>query len=197
MIYLHTNGLHISRSIINDTIMSYEATSINIRYATLSDNVLLADLGARTFRDSFATDNTPENMAAYVAKAFDPQIQAKEIGDPFGRFLIAEIDDTVVGYAHLKLGPAPDEVRGRKPVEIARIYADTPWIGKGVGAQLMSACLAIAEREGCDVVWLGVWQRNPRAIVFYRKWGFEQVGTQTFQLGDDLQTDWIMARAIG
>lgn len=169
-------------------------SAIHIRYATSSDNTLLADLGARTFRDTFAADNTPEDMAAYLAASFNPQKQAGEINDPFARFLIAEIDGTPAGYAHLKLGPAPAVVVARKPVEIARIYADTPWIGKGIGARLMGACLAIADREGCDIVWLGVWERNARAIAFYRKWGFEEVGRQTFQLGTDLQTDLIMAR---
>jgi ribosomal protein S18 acetylase RimI-like enzyme len=60
----------------------------------------------------------------------------------------------------------------------------------------MKACLDEAERAGCDLVWLGVWERNPRAIAFYHKWGFEQVGTQTFQLGDDMQSDWIMSRLV-
>ena len=60
----------------------------------------------------------------------------------------------------------------------------------------MKVCLHEAVAAGCDVIWLGVWEHNPRAIAFYHKWGFKQVGTQTFHLGDDLQTDWVMARPV-
>ena len=83
-----------------------------------------------------------------------------------------------------------------KPVEIVRFYAVREWIGGGVGAALMSACLSLAVEEGCDTIWLDVWEQNPRAIAFYRKWGFAVVGEQAFQLGSDLQHDLLMQRSI-
>jgi ribosomal protein S18 acetylase RimI-like enzyme len=46
------------------------------------------------------------------------------------------------------------------------------------------------------MIWLDVWERNARAIAFYQKWGFAVVGTQTFQLGSDLQNDLLMQRAV-
>lgn len=166
-----------------------------IRYATPADNTLLAELGAETFADTFAADNTPENMSAYLAAAFSPEKQASELADAASRFLIIELDGSAVGYARLNFGQAPVAIVGRKPMEIARLYVRKEWIGRGVGAQLMKACLREAELSGCDVVWLDVWECNPRAIAFYRKWNFEQVGTQTFHLGDDPQNDWLMARS--
>jgi ribosomal protein S18 acetylase RimI-like enzyme len=60
----------------------------------------------------------------------------------------------------------------------------------------MKACLAEAEKRGCDTLWLDVWERNPRAIAIYRNWGFIEVGTQTFQLGNDLQHDLLMQRPV-
>ncbi len=170
--------------------------AFHLRYATAADNTLLAEVGAETFYDSFAAENTPENMAAYLAAAFGPEKQARELADPASRFLILEAEGVMIGYAHVKFGEAPATIAGRKPMEIARFYARKPWIGKGVGARLMRACLQDAERTGRDVVWLGVWERNTRAIAFYRKWGFVEVGTQVFQLGDDPQRDLLMARAV-
>jgi GNAT superfamily N-acetyltransferase len=169
---------------------------INIRYATIRDNKLLAEIGAETFYDSFAVDNTPENMAAYLSTSFSPERQGFELADPKSRFLIAEIAGEVVGYTHLKFAVAPKVIAGQKPMEIARFYSRKPWIGKGVGAQLMARCLQEARAVGCDVAWLGVWERNLRAITFYTKWGFVEVGRQTFQLGDDLQQDLLMARSV-
>lgn len=167
-----------------------------IRRATPADNALLAEVGAETFYDTFAANNTPTDIAAYLAASFSPDKQAQELAHPTHRFLIAEIDTAVVGYACLKFVPAPSAVAGRKPMEIARLYARKAWIGKGIGAQLMNACLADARREGCDVIWLGVWERNTAAIAFYRKAGFVEVGEQGFQLGEDRQRDLLMARLV-
>ncbi len=169
---------------------------LRIRYAKTSDNILLAEVGAETFADSFAAENTPEDMAIYLAQAFGPEKQAIELADPASRFLIAESKGLTAGYARLRFGEAPAAIVGQRPMEIVRFYARKPWIGKGVGAQLMQACLQEAERAGCDVVWLDVWERNLRAIAFYRKWGFVEVGTQVFQLGKDPQHDLIMARPV-
>ena len=168
----------------------------HIRYATASDNTLLAQVGAETFYDRSVADNTPQNMASYLAASFSPEKQAQELANPASRFLIAEVADVTVGYAHFKFGPAPTAIVGRKLMEIVRFYARQAWIGKGVGARLMRACLREAERVGCNVVWLSVWEQNSRAIAFYRQWGFVEVGRQVFQLGEDPQRDLLMARAI-
>jgi GNAT superfamily N-acetyltransferase len=174
-----------------------EITPYCVRYATLADNVLLAKIGAQTFADTFAADNTPEDMRAYLAASFSPEKQASELADPNSRFLLVEEGSQTAGYARLYFGPAPAVVGGQKPMEIVRFYACRAWIGKGVGPFLMQACLNEAESAGCNVIWLDVWEKNPRAIAFYRKWGFEQVGTQAFQLGDDIQNDWLMAQSVG
>jgi GNAT superfamily N-acetyltransferase len=166
-----------------------------IRTASVSDASLLAEIGAETFSDTFATQNSPENMAAYLNASFSPEKQARELADPASRFLIVEAEGQVVGYARLKFEPAPSVIPGQRPMEIARFYARKPWIGKGVGARLMQACLREAELAGCDGIWLDVWELNPRAIAFYHEWGFVDVGTAVFQLGDDPQRDLLMARA--
>jgi diamine N-acetyltransferase len=156
---------------------------ITIRHAALDDAPLLADIGAETFFDSFAADNTPE-------------IQAAEIAEPFSLFLIAEADGIPAGYARIKESAPEPFVTGARPIELVRIYSLKRWIGRGVGAALMQACLDEAARMGCDVIWLGVWEINRRAIRFYQKWGFVQVGKHIFLMGDDPQTDWVMERTL-
>ncbi len=171
--------------------------SIVVRPATGRDAKLLAGLGAETFSETFGPDNTPENMAAYLAASFSPEIQAAELADPSSAFLLAEAGEIPAGYARLRESPAPAAISGSRPIEIVRFYARTPWIGRGLGAILMQACLREAGRRGCDTLWLDVWEKNHRARRFYRKWGFVEVGTQPFQLGDDTQTDLLMQRPVG
>ncbi len=165
---------------------------ISVRQAGAADNHCLAILGRETFYDSFAADNQPQDMAAYLEQSFSPSIQAAELVEPSSCFLIAEAEGLPVGYARLVEGPAPPCIRTPKPVQIARLYARKPWIGRGVGAALMAACLAGARSRQGDGIWLGVWGRNTRALQFYGQWGFSEVGAQPFLLGNDRQTDLIL-----
>ena len=166
--------------------------TVFIRHATTRDSVLLAELGAETFRDAFGAHNTAQDMALYLAKSFSPDLQAIELSDRSVVFLIAEIADEPVGYVKLREGAPPASCRSSRPVEIVRFYARTKWIGRGVGPALMEGVLREARVRGHDLVWLGVWERNERAIAFYRKWGFVAVGARPFELGNDISTDLVM-----
>jgi ribosomal protein S18 acetylase RimI-like enzyme len=77
-----------------------------------------------------------------------------------------------------------------------RIYIEEEIIGKGYGSALMDFCLEEAKKNGYRTIWLGVWEKNLRAIRFYRMWRFTKVGTKEFVLGSDLQNDHIMARPV-
>ena len=165
---------------------------MNIRYGTIADAQLLSRLGATTFSDTFAKDNTPENLAAYLKSSFSPEIQLKELAEPDVIFLIAEYEGIPIGYAQLILESKDEVIKGLQPLEIRRIYASQEHLGKGVGKELMQATIREAQQRSCDSIWLGVWEKNQRAIDFYKKWGFREVGTHIFSVGDDPQTDFIM-----
>jgi diamine N-acetyltransferase len=170
---------------------------IDIRTATLQDAAFLAEFGARVFYDSYAAQNEPGDMAAYLANAFSLQKQAQELSQPGSVFFIAQVSEEPVGYARVQTGPAPDCIPGTHPLELVRMYSVPHLIGKGVGGRLMQACIEHAGAEGVDCIWLSVWQKNPRGIAFYRKWGFTIAGTATFTIGSDVQSDWIMQRVMG
>jgi diamine N-acetyltransferase len=170
--------------------------NITIRRGQADDAELLSELGARTFSDTFAADNTLEDMAEYLASAFNPGQQAEELADHECLFQIAETDGVAVGYAMLRSGNVLDSIKGDKPIELVRLYVSRESLGSGVGAALMEACISESRRQGYRTLWLGVWEHNPRAQAFYRKWGFYEVGTHVFQLGADPQTDILMQRSI-
>lgn len=169
---------------------------ITIRRADLADAKLLTELGAQSFTETFSAENSEENMAAYLASAFNLSKQAEELLDSQRYCFIGELENVPSGYAMLREGKPASNVIDRDAIELVRLYVLKSVIGLGLGGALMKACLEQAESLGYKTIWLGVWERNYLAQVFYKRWGFEQVGTQIFQLGDDAQTDFVMQRAI-
>jgi len=169
---------------------------IAIRQATAADAALFTSIAQSAFIDTFGVDNTPEDMAQYCADAFGEDIQRRELSDDRNIVLFGERGGDVVGYAMLRTDNAPESVTDRRAIEIARLYSVARVIGTGVGAALMQRCLDVAAERGHRTVWLGVWERNPRAIAFYERWGFIDVGAKSFTLGTDHQTDRVMMRVV-
>ena len=169
-----------------------------VRRGTADDAAMLAGLAARTFSETFAADNRANDMAAYLSAHFGPAIQLAEISDPAHTYIIAERAGQPVGYALTRAGSAPTSIGDDgAALEIVRIYVDRPWFGRGVAPVLMDACIAEARLRGTRTLWLGVWERNPRAMAFYRKCGFRDVGSQSFRLGQDEQMDRVMSLRLG
>ena len=167
-----------------------------IRPATFSDATSLAALAERTFRETFAVDNSGENIDLHCAAKFGAEIQGQEISDPQMTTLLAEVAGELVGFAQLRLAHTAACIKADRPAELHRVYVLNAWHGRGVARELMHAVYAAAARAGCDCIWLGVWERNPRAIAFYRKCGFSVVGDHVFMLGRDRQRDLILSAQL-
>ena len=169
---------------------------VRIRNATPADAALVSELALRIFMDTFAAQNKPGDIAKHVAQRYSVEIQRDELNDPSLTYLIAEVDGIAAGFAMIG-GPRSESCSNfAKPIELFRFYVDKSWHGKGVALPLMQACYEEALRRGGETICLSVWEHNPRAIRFYEKIGYVKSGTQPYVLGDDVQTDWVMAREI-
>jgi diamine N-acetyltransferase len=173
-----------------------QSGSTRIRPAEPGDAAMLAELAARIFVETYAPDNRREDVDAFVAQAFGPDLQAREIADPATCYLIAEVDGAPAGYVLLRPDPAPECIPAGRTLSIARFYVDHAWHGRGIAHALMDAALAEAAARGASAVWLTVWERNDRALAFYRKRGFTIVGEMPFTMGADVQNDHVMLREL-
>jgi GNAT superfamily N-acetyltransferase len=173
-------------------------SEINIRKAAIEDAEMLTDLAYKTFWDAFHDHpkNAPDDLADYMAKAFNIEQLQTEIADENSIFLVAEIENEPAGYARLIIDSTEHGISATKPIELNRLYSRQEFLGKGVGARLMEECFALAKNLNCDAMWLGVWEFNPRAQRFYEKYGFRKVGKHVFLLGSDPQTDLLMQKEI-
>src|SRR5688500_1909097 len=142
---------------------------ILLRQATPDDAKLLTDLSSTTFWDAFAhhPKNAPDDLNHYMRQAFNVGQIAVELAEPAAIFLIAEIDGKPAGYSKLVVGSIEDGITAARPIELSRLYSHQEYLGKGVGQNLMDACFDRARKDDHDVMWLGVWEHNPRAKRFY------------------------------
>ena len=169
---------------------------ITIRFANEKDAELIADMSRQTFYDTFAGVNTKEDMDKFMNEQFTRKALIEEVGAKNNIFLLAYDEGKPVGYARIRENNNPPSLGSSNAMEIARIYAATNAIGKGIGKMLMQKCIEIAKARNRELVWLGVWEKNQRAIDFYPKWGFEKFADHDFVLGNDVQKDWLMKKRL-
>ena len=171
---------------------------ITTRRATPDNAIELTQLSFETFWDAFAGHpmNAPHDLDEYMRRAFTPEQMMSELADPKAIFTIAEIDGEMAGYSKLVLDTMEPGITATRPIELARLYSHQRFLGKGIGKALMERCFDDARELVRDVMWLGVWEHNPRAQRFYEKHGFHIVGKHVFQLGADPQTDLLMQKEL-
>lgn len=149
-------------------------------------------IGRQTFLETFAGGNTDENMQQYLDEGFSLEKLTSALTNPDTEFYFALEGENAIGYLKINFGPAQTELKDQKGVEIERIYVLQEFYGKKVGQMLYDKALQVAKHAGAHYIWLGVWEKNPRAINFYRKNGFVVFDKHIFKLGDDEQTDIMM-----
>ncbi len=166
--------------------------NIDIVRVTIDDIDSLQKIGRQTFSETFSSGNTEENMEKYLNEEFTSEKLTTELNDKNSEFYFAILNKNVIGYLKLNFGQSQTELKDNKALEIERIYVPKEFHGKNVGQILYEKAMQIARRINADYVWLGVWEKNPRAINFYKKNGFVEFDKHIFKLGNDEQKDIMM-----
>ena len=170
--------------------------NILFRQCIIDDLAILQSFSRQRFYETFAAMNTPENMAAYLDEAFAPEKIRAELSDINAVFYFLYRDGKLAGYLKLNESPAQTDIHDEQSLEIERIHVSKEFQGEGLGRCLMNEAISIAAQRKKKYVWLGVWEKNDKALRFYRRSGFYQIGTHSFVMGYDEQTDYIMRKAL-
>lgn len=165
---------------------------MNIEKATIEDIDILLELGKTTFTQTFAADNTPENLEAYMNRAFTHEKLKSELKNPNSAFYLVRKDVKAIGYLKINTASAQTESQPHDTLEIERIYVLIDFYGQGIGQNLLEKAITIAQEKKLKSIWLGVWERNHRALRFYEKNGFQVFDKHIFKMGTDDQTDLMM-----
>lgn len=170
--------------------------TMNIIKCTLEDLQTLQEISIETFYDAFKDQNSPENMKAYLEKAFSLEQLEKELTSKFSQFLFVYFNNEVAGYLKINTNEAQTEKMGDESLEIERIYLKNRFQKHGLGKFLLNKAIEIATELNKKKIWLGVWEKNENAIAFYKRMGFVQAGSHSFIMGDEEQQDYIMTKVL-
>jgi ribosomal protein S18 acetylase RimI-like enzyme len=163
----------------------------NIQLTTIkaTDIKELQELCIVTFNETFADTNSKKSLKKYMNESFSEKKLMDEINNPESEFYFAKLDGKAIGYLKVNRGKAQTELQDSAAMEIERIYVLKEYHGKGIGHILIDKAFQIAGSKKASYIWLGVWDKNLRAINFYKKYGFVEFDTHIFRMGDKEQTD--------
>lgn len=143
-----------------------------IRKAQEDDSDIIADLGKRTFVETYSEIESNSNLAQQVGEKFAEQRVKEELANQTASFYLAYVDDIPVAFTKLRSDRTARGIENVKALEIERIYVLRDYQGLKVGRELMEHCKKLAREQRYDLIWLQVWQHNQRAVQFYQKAGF-------------------------
>ncbi|ELK48504.1 GNAT family N-acetyltransferase [Halobacillus sp. BAB-2008] len=156
----------------------------------------LLSIGKETFYDTFAAQNTEKNMNDYLAQAYTIERMEAELAEDDSFFYCMFVDGVLAGYLKVNIGDSQSEPMGEEALEVERIYIRKAFHRQGLGRRLLTYALDLAGRWDKSEVWLGVWEKNEPALVFYERLGFRRIGEHSFYMGEDEQTDYLMAKTL-
>lgn len=165
---------------------------LQIRTANLKDLADLLHVARTAFLQAFTAGNKPENVQVYLNEAFTLEQFEKELRNPASTFFVAEKEGEIIGYTKVNQVPAQTDIHDPESLEVARLYVLEEHLGSGLGKSLLHTAFEFAKQNHKKRLWLGVWEKNARAIRFYEKNGLRIFGSHPFPFGDEIQTDFLM-----
>ena len=173
-----------------------QSRSYQIKKVSTDELEELRKLSVETFSDTFTEQNNEIQMKAYLEKAFNTDQLRSELSNPESFFFFVKEEDKILGYLKLNTKTAQTDQVLDSSLEIERIYLTQEAQSKGIGKLLMDFSISEAKRRNLLCLWLGVWEKNEKAIAFYKSYGFEVFADHPFKLGDDSQKDLLMKRFV-
>jgi len=170
--------------------------TVEIRACSPEDLLKLQEISIETFNDTFKDQNSPDNMRAYLERAFNAKQLETELSNSYSDIFFVYYNDELAGYLKVNRDSAQSEQMSEASLEIERIYIRKKFQKHGLGKYLLNKAMDTALEHKKKEIWLGVWEKNDNAIAFYKKMGFVQTGSHSFYMGDEEQIDFIMVKTL-
>jgi len=169
---------------------------IRLRKIDTTEVDLLKDLTTSTFHESWLEDGNENDLESYIHENFSTNVLLAELKSNLITYIVAEVQNKIVAYIKIERDIQPYEFIVHKPICISRLYVKKGYQRLSIGSTLISEALLISANESYKVIWLGVWNKNLKAIQLYERHGFSKFGMYQFVMGNDISDDFLMKRKV-
>jgi GNAT superfamily N-acetyltransferase len=169
----------------------------SFRKAVRADALCIGVLGMQVFLDTYATEGIRPSLAREVLQSLAPQVVGEIVGKAGHTFIVAEANGHLVGFAHLTERADHELVPSPEASELNRLYVQERFIRRGLGRALLAQAEAAALASGASVLWLAAWVANARALAFYSRQGYEQLGSTLFEFQGEQYENRVFAKTLG
>lgn len=163
-----------------------------IKECNLEDIENIRYISEKTFCETFAGENTKEDMESYIKENLSYEKIENEVNNTNSKFYLVFSNNEIAAYMKVNFDKAQTEEGHNNTLEVQRIYVLKEYKNKSIGKKLMNKAIEVAKKNNLEYIWLGVWEKNINAIRFYEKQGFVKFDTHIFKLGEDEQVDNLM-----
>ncbi|WP_273568753.1 GNAT family N-acetyltransferase [Maribacter halichondriae] len=165
---------------------------LRLQEFSLDDLDELVEISKKTFVDAFERDNDPEDFNDYINYAFNKKKLRTELLNKDSDFYKVHCDAVLAGYIKLNQNDSQTDVNLSESIELERIYVLKDFQGRKIGQWMLDQVKGMAFARQKAFLWLGVWEKNEKAIAFYERNGFSKFGVHPYYIGKDKQMDWLM-----
>jgi GNAT superfamily N-acetyltransferase len=166
------------------------------RIATTADALCISALATQVFLDTYATDGIRPSLAREVNQQLSAPAVLALLAVPGARFVVCERSGHMLGFAQLTLGAQQQPVHARQPAELNRLYVQERFTGAGLGSALLAQAEDLATSEGTKTIWLTAWVGNQRALAFYARRGYADVGATTYTFQDEQYENRVFVKTL-
>lgn len=170
---------------------------IKIRKVQKEDLEVLALLGRLTWYESHGPYVDDKNdVTKYLNENFSISKTNQNINNPNIHYSIIYVDDLPAGYAKLILNKPQENIESQNSCQLERIFILDEFIPLRIGQNLMSFVEEQAKELHLDTIWLTVYIKNNRAIRFYEKNEYKNVGAVNFSVNDKLYENILFSKIL-
>ncbi|EAR12424.1 transcriptional regulator [Polaribacter irgensii 23-P] len=153
-----------------------------ITKATQEDAAMLSKLSTAAFLPAHGHSAPKEIIDAYIAANFSEENFKAELSNPKFQYHLLYYEGTIAGFSKIIFNTEHAHIKAKNSTKMERLYLLEAFYNLGLGKELMDFNIALAKQHQQTGIWLFVWVENTKAIAFYKKTGFKNVGTHDFIL---------------
>jgi len=169
-----------------------------IKKCHVSDVEQLQALAIKTYHETFAATNSDSLLNQYYEQSLNLEKLKSQLQNTKSEFYFITSGENkeVAGFLKLNIGDAQTDILDPNALEVEKIYILRDFVGQGLGKEMIEFSIERAKQQQKVYLWLGVWEGNTSAIQFYSKMGFDKFGEHGFNMGGEIQTDFLLKKTI-